>query len=316
MVASLEAAQASLRRRRRASTPIAGRQAARAVTAPWTAGVVLYPNVDARARAATCSRRASSASRRAAPARASCRSSSAPAPSIRPFTTIYAGSTFGARLQTGQGASIREDNVLGDDVSIGTNAVLEFGNRIGNRVRIHSGCFLELVTIEDDVFVGPNVVFTDDPHPMNCPRYEECKGGAVVRRLARIGANSTILPGVEIGEGALVGAGSVVVHDVPAGAVVAGSPAQVIKQVADLTCPPGWFERPYVLAAVHRGRARGALGERVVTQGRPQSRRNAYHAGLRDPSGRLRPVYTPRFAAPEPGFTSRTRNHTSSFTCG
>ena len=127
---------------------------------------------------------------------------------IRPFTTIYAGSTFGARLQTGQGASVREDNIIGDDVSIGTSAVLEFGNRIGSRVRIHSGCFLELVTIEDDVFVGPNVVFTDDPHPMNCPRYAECKGGPVVRRLARIGANSTILPGVEIGEGALVGAGS------------------------------------------------------------------------------------------------------------
>jgi acetyltransferase-like isoleucine patch superfamily enzyme len=165
---------------------------------------------------------------------------------VRPFTTIYAGSVIGDRLQTGQGASIREDNRLGDDVSVGTNAVLEFGNRIGSRVRIHSGCFLELVTIEDDVFVGPNVVFTDDPHPMGCPRYEECKGGPVVRRLARIGANSTILPGVEIGEGALVGAGSVVVHDVPAGAVVAGSPARVIKQVAELTCPPGWFERPYV----------------------------------------------------------------------
>ncbi|HTX68187.1 MAG TPA: acyltransferase [Thermoleophilia bacterium] len=165
---------------------------------------------------------------------------------VRPFTTIYAGSTIGARLQTGQGASIREDNRIGDDVSIGTNAVVEFGNRIGSRVRIHSGCFLELVTVEDDVFVGPNVVFTDDPHPMNCPRYEECKGGAVVRRLARIGANSTILPGVEIGEGSLVGAGSVVVHDVPAGAVVAGSPARVIKQVSDLVCYPGWFERPYL----------------------------------------------------------------------
>jgi acetyltransferase-like isoleucine patch superfamily enzyme len=164
---------------------------------------------------------------------------------IRPFTTIYAGSVIGARLQTGQGASIREDNELGDDVSIGTNAVLEFGNRLGSRVRIHSGCFLELVTIEDDVFVGPNVVFTDDPHPMGCPRYTDCKGGAVVRRLARIGANSTILPGVEIGEGALVGAGTVVVHDVPAGAVVVGNPARVVKQVAELVCEPGWFDRPY-----------------------------------------------------------------------
>jgi acetyltransferase-like isoleucine patch superfamily enzyme len=164
---------------------------------------------------------------------------------VRPFTTIYAGSTFGARLQTGQSVSIREDNQVGDDVSVGTNTVLEFGNRIGSRVRIHSGCFLEMVTIEDDVFVGPNVVFTDDPHPINCPRYQDCKGGPVVRRQARVGANSTILPGITIGEGALVGAGSVVVDDVPPGAVVAGNPARVIKQVAELTCPPGYFERPY-----------------------------------------------------------------------
>jgi acetyltransferase-like isoleucine patch superfamily enzyme len=164
---------------------------------------------------------------------------------VRPFTTIYAGSVIGDRLQTGQGASIREDNVLGDDVSVGTNAVLEFGNRIGNRVRIHSGCFLEMTTVEDDVFIGPNVVFTDDPHPMNCPSYKECRGGPIVRRLARIGANSTILPGVEIGENALVGAGSVVVHDVPADTVVAGCPAKVIKRVSELVCPPGFFDRPY-----------------------------------------------------------------------
>jgi acetyltransferase-like isoleucine patch superfamily enzyme len=164
---------------------------------------------------------------------------------IRPFTTIYAGSVFGDRLQTGQGASIREDNTVGDDVSIGTNAVLEFGNRIGNRVRIHSGCFLELVTIEDDVFVGPNVVFTDDPHPMNCPDYRSCRGGAIVRRLSRIGANSTILPGVEIGENSFVGAGSVVVDDVPAGMVVVGNPARVMKAVEDLRCTSGAHERPF-----------------------------------------------------------------------
>ena len=167
-------------------------------------------------------------------------------PTIRAFTTIYAGSTFGDRLQTGHGASIREDNVVGDDVSIGTHAVLEFGNRVGDRVRIHTGCFLELVTIEDDVFLGPHVVFTDDPHPMKCPDYERCKGGAVVRRLARIGANCTLLPGVEIGENSLVGAGSVVVRDVPPGMVVAGSPARVIKAVADLECSLGVHERPYL----------------------------------------------------------------------
>jgi acetyltransferase-like isoleucine patch superfamily enzyme len=164
---------------------------------------------------------------------------------IRAFTTIYAGSVIGDDLQTGHGAQIREDNVLGDGVSIGTHAVLEYGNRIGDRVRIHTGCFLEQVTIEDDVFVGPNVTFTDDPHPMRCPHYHNCAGGAVVRRLARIGANCTLLPGVEIGEDALVGAGSVVVSDVPPGTVVVGNPARVVKRVDELVCKPGLVERPY-----------------------------------------------------------------------
>jgi len=118
---------------------------------------------------------------------------------IRPFTTIYAGTTIGSRFQCGQGASIREDNEIGDDVSVGTNAVLEFGNRIGSGVRIHSGCFLEMATVEDYVFLGPHVVFTDDPHPMGCPRYKECLGGVTVRTMAKIGANTTLLPGVVIG---------------------------------------------------------------------------------------------------------------------
>lgn len=164
---------------------------------------------------------------------------------IRPFTVIYAGTTLGSGVQTGQCVSIREDNLIGDGSSIGTTSVLEFGNRIGKNVRIHSGCFLEWVTVEDDVFIGPHVVFTDDPHPMRCPKFSECLGGATVKRLAKIGAHATLLPGVVIGEGALVGAGSVVVKDVPAGAVVAGNPARVIKKVSELKCVKGYFERPY-----------------------------------------------------------------------
>lgn len=166
--------------------------------------------------------------------------------SIRPFTTIYAGSEIGDNFQTGQGVSIREDNRIGNNVSIGSNSVLEFGNIIGCNSRIHSNCFLEMVTIGNYVFVGPNVVFTDDPHPMGCPKYRECKGGAIVEDYARIGANSTILPGIRIGKDSLVAAGSVVTKDVPEGTVVAGNPAKVIKRVEELTCSAGFFERPYL----------------------------------------------------------------------
>jgi acetyltransferase-like isoleucine patch superfamily enzyme len=165
---------------------------------------------------------------------------------IRPFTTIYAGSVIGDNFRTGQGVSIREDNIIGNHVSVGTNSVLEFGNRIGDYSRIHSSCFMEMVTIGRYVFVGPNVVFTDDPHPMGCPHYKECKGGAIVEDFARIGANSTILPGVRIGRNSLIGAGSVVVRDIPPGSVAVGNPARVIKTIDELKCEPGFFDRPYL----------------------------------------------------------------------
>jgi acetyltransferase-like isoleucine patch superfamily enzyme len=165
---------------------------------------------------------------------------------IRPFTTIYAGSVIGDSFQCGQGASIREDNVIGNSVSVGTNAVLEFENKIGDFCRIHSGCFLEMVTLGNHVFVGPNTVFTDDPHPMNCPKYKECGGGAIVEDLVKIGANCTFLPAVKIGKGSLIGAGSVVVDDIPEMMVAAGNPARVIKPITELKCKINAFERPYL----------------------------------------------------------------------
>jgi acetyltransferase-like isoleucine patch superfamily enzyme len=163
---------------------------------------------------------------------------------IRSGTIVYAGVVMGDRVSTGHRALIREDNVIDEDCNIGTHAVLEPGNRIGAGTRIHSLCFLEHVTLGKRVFLGPGVVFTDDPHPA-CPRYLECVLGATVEDDVSIGGNVTVLPGVRIGAGALVGAGSVVTRDVEAGMVVAGNPAAVVKRVDELRCFMGYFERPY-----------------------------------------------------------------------
>lgn len=164
---------------------------------------------------------------------------------IRRGTVIYAGTTIGDNFNSGHGAMIRENNVIGDNCSVGSSAVLEPGNKVGDGTRIHSQCFLEHVTLGARVFLGPGVVFTDDPHPV-CPRYLECVLGATVEDDVSIGGNATILPGVRIGAGSLVGAGSVVTRDVAAGTVVGGNPAKVLKQVRELVCFKGFYERPYV----------------------------------------------------------------------
>jgi acetyltransferase-like isoleucine patch superfamily enzyme len=164
---------------------------------------------------------------------------------IRASTVIYAGNRIGHRFQTGQLVSIREDNEIGDDVSIGTGSVIEHHVRIGNRVRIHSQVFVpEHSVLEDDAWLGPNVVVTNVFHPL-CPQAKNCAKGATIRRGAKIGANATLLPDITIGAMALVGAGSVVVRDVPDGAVVSGNPARVVKHIDELGCPYNLVERPY-----------------------------------------------------------------------
>jgi hypothetical protein len=82
------------------------------------------------------------------------------------------------------------------------------------------------ITLEDDVFVGPNATFTNDPYPRS-RQYPERFARTTVRAGASIGANATLLPGIEIGRGAMVGAGAVVTRDVPAGATVTGNPARI-----------------------------------------------------------------------------------------
>jgi acetyltransferase-like isoleucine patch superfamily enzyme len=164
---------------------------------------------------------------------------------IRSHTVIYAGNEIGDGFQTGHGVLIREANTIGAQVSIGSHTVVEHHVRIADGVRVHSQAFIpEFSILEEDCWIGPNVVFTNAIHP-RCPRVKDCLQGPVIRRGAKIGANATLLPGVIVGEMALVAAGAVVTRDVPPGTVVAGNPARVVKKVAELTCPHGLIEGPY-----------------------------------------------------------------------
>lgn len=127
--------------------------------------------------------------------------------------------------------------IIGDECKIGAFVEIQKGVTVGRRVKIQAFAFLpEGVVIEDEVFIGPHVCFTNDREPAATgPTGELLRADewqvvpTYVRHRAAIGANATIVCGVTIGEGALVGAGSVVTRDVPPYAVVAGVPARVVR---------------------------------------------------------------------------------------
>ncbi len=153
---------------------------------------------------------------------------------IRSHSIIYSGNKVGDNFQTGHGIMMRESNVIGNNVKIGSGTNIEYEVIIGNNVNIHSQVFIpEFSVIEDDCFIGPNVVLTNARYPDSPDVKKELKG-PTLKKGAKIGANSTILPGVTIGENALVGAGSTVTKDVPSNEVVAGNPAKKIKNISEL----------------------------------------------------------------------------------
>jgi acetyltransferase-like isoleucine patch superfamily enzyme len=153
---------------------------------------------------------------------------------LRSGTVLYDGTTIGRRLETGHGVLIREGCDLGDDVSIWSNSVIDYGCRIGDRVKIHCNCYVaQYSELEDDVFLAPGVTIANDLYPGN-GRSAQLMAGPRVCAGAQIGVNVTILPFVRIGAGALIGAGSVVTRDVPAGVVAFGNPAVVRRAVAEL----------------------------------------------------------------------------------
>jgi len=153
---------------------------------------------------------------------------------IRSHTVIYEGNLIGSDFMTGHHVLIREDNIIGNFVSIGSNTVIEHHIKMGNHVRIHSCAFIpEETMIEDNVWIGPNVVITNAKYPLSPNVKKELKG-ATLRKNVKIGANCTLLPGIEIGENSLIGAGSVVTKNIPANKVAFGNPAIIVKDISDL----------------------------------------------------------------------------------
>ncbi len=139
--------------------------------------------------------------------------------------------------KVGEGTSIWQFVVvlpgaeIGRECNICSHVFIENEVVVGDRCTVKCGVQLwDGVLLEDDVFVGPNATFTNDRFPRSKVWPDEFPK-TLVKKGASIGANATILPGIVIGEKAVVGAGSVVVKDVPAGAVVAGNPARVLRMI-------------------------------------------------------------------------------------
>jgi len=130
-------------------------------------------------------------------------------------TRIWAFAHILPNAQIGDNCNICDQTFIENDVTIGNNVTIKCG------VQLWDGTI-----IEDDVFIGPNVTFTNDKFPRS-KKYPEKFLVTKVERGASVGANSTILPGITIGQNAMIGAGSVVTHSVPANAIVIGNPARI-----------------------------------------------------------------------------------------
>jgi acetyltransferase-like isoleucine patch superfamily enzyme len=153
---------------------------------------------------------------------------------IRSHTVIYGGVRIGARFQSGHWVLVREDTVIGDDCSVGSGTVIEFSVTIHDGVRLHSQCFIpEHSVLETKCWIGPRVVVTNARFPAS-PRTKASLEPVVIKQAAKVGANATLLPGVILGAGCLVGAGAVVTRDVPDDAIVVGNPARQVGLVSEL----------------------------------------------------------------------------------
>jgi acetyltransferase-like isoleucine patch superfamily enzyme len=147
---------------------------------------------------------------------------------------VFAGSQIGARVILGDQSCVRERVVIGDDVVIGRGSLVENDTTIGAMSKIQAEAYITAYsTLEEQVFIAPCVVTTNDNFMGRTERRHALRKGPTIRRGARVGGGAILLPGVEIGEEAFVGAGAVVTKDIEAGMLVVGSPARVMRPVAE-----------------------------------------------------------------------------------
>ena len=140
-------------------------------------------------------------------------------------------SKIGLNTNIWQFCIVLKDAQIGDDCNINSHVFIENDVIIGNRVTVKAGVQIwDGLTIEDDVFIGPNFTFTNDKTPRS-KHYPSSFNKTIIRRGASIGANSTILSNIEIGNFALVGAGSVVTKSVNSQALIMGNPAKQVGWV-------------------------------------------------------------------------------------
>jgi acetyltransferase-like isoleucine patch superfamily enzyme len=146
---------------------------------------------------------------------------------------VFAGSRIGARVVVGDQACVRERCEVGDDVVIGRGSLVENDSTIGARTKIQAMAYVTAyATLEEDVFIAPCVQTSNDNFMGRTELRHELRKGPTIRRGARVGVGAVLCPTVEIGEEAFVGAGAVVVKDVPPRVVVVGNPAQVLRDVS------------------------------------------------------------------------------------
>ncbi len=147
---------------------------------------------------------------------------------------VFAGTTVGARVILGDQSCVRERVTLGDDVVLGRGSLVENDTTIGARTKIQADAYVTAYsTLEEDVFIAPCVQTTNDNWMGRTEKRFGNVKGPTIRRGARVGGGAVLLPGVEIGEEAFVGAGAVVTKDVPPRMLVVGNPARVLREVPE-----------------------------------------------------------------------------------